>query len=166
MPPSPLDRGTHPDAICGVERARCLRAVSQTAPGRLRASFPSVLRPRRGVLPLHRDSAKAGNTRRNGSWEAWPGAEPECDSPGENRGEAPEGERAPQRARCRARASAGGNACLMRRGQWMVCAFRRFASPRAYLGANPFRVVQQNSDAPHREIGGPRLLVQQIPGAG
>jgi hypothetical protein len=35
--------------------------------------------------------------------------------------------------------------------------------PRAYLEANPFRVVQQNSDAPHREIGGPRLSFNKFP---
>ena len=42
-------------------RVRCLRAVSQTAPGRLRASCPPVLRPVRGVLPLDWDRRKAGN---------------------------------------------------------------------------------------------------------
>src|SRR5271156_2924309 len=36
-------------------RGRCLRAVAQAAPGRLRASCPPVLRPVRGVLPLDWD---------------------------------------------------------------------------------------------------------------
>ena len=48
--------GRIPDAIRNVERVRCFRAGSQPAPERLRASFPSVLRPRRGVLPLHWDA--------------------------------------------------------------------------------------------------------------
>jgi hypothetical protein len=39
-------------------RVRCPRAVSQTAPGRLRASCPPVLRPVRGVLPLDWDRTK------------------------------------------------------------------------------------------------------------
>jgi hypothetical protein len=48
--------GRIPDAIRNVERVRCFRAGSQPSPERLRASFPSVLRPRRGVLPLHWDA--------------------------------------------------------------------------------------------------------------
>jgi len=39
-------------------RVRCLRAVSQTAPGRLRASCPPARRPARGVLPLDWDRTK------------------------------------------------------------------------------------------------------------
>jgi hypothetical protein len=50
-----LIEGRIPDAICNVERVRCFRAGSQPAPERLRASFPSVLRPRRGVLSLDWD---------------------------------------------------------------------------------------------------------------
>ena len=50
-----LIEGRIPDAICNVERVRCFRADSQSAPERLRASFPSVLRPRREVLSLHWD---------------------------------------------------------------------------------------------------------------
>src|SRR5579863_1086260 len=38
--------------------------------------------------------------------------------------------------------------------------------PRAYVEANPFRVVQQNSDAPHREIAGPRLSCSKFPAPG
>src|SRR4029077_2959956 len=52
---SSLIEGRIPDAILIVERARCLRAVSQTAPGRLRASCPPALRPVRGVQPLDWD---------------------------------------------------------------------------------------------------------------
>jgi hypothetical protein len=58
---SSLIEGRIPDAILIAERARCLRVVSQTAPGRLRASCPPVLRPVRGVLPLDWDRRKAGN---------------------------------------------------------------------------------------------------------
>ena len=47
--------GRIPDAIRNVERVRCFRAGSQPAPERLRASFPSVLRPRREVLSLDWD---------------------------------------------------------------------------------------------------------------
>ena len=55
-----LIEGRIPDAICSVERVRCFRAGSQPAPERLRASFPSVLRPRRGVLPLDWEPERAG----------------------------------------------------------------------------------------------------------
>jgi hypothetical protein len=37
---------------------------SQIAPGRLRASRPAVLRPRREVLSLHWACERAGNARR------------------------------------------------------------------------------------------------------
>jgi hypothetical protein len=53
--------GRIPDAILIAGWGRCLRAVSQAAPGRLRASCPPVLRPVRGVLPLDWDRRKAGN---------------------------------------------------------------------------------------------------------
>jgi hypothetical protein len=42
-------------ALSEAERVRCLRAGLQPAPGRLWASFPSVLRPRREVLSLDWD---------------------------------------------------------------------------------------------------------------
>jgi hypothetical protein len=74
---------------------RRLRAVSQTAPGRLRASRPAVLRPRREVLSLNWACAPAGNARLQTAQEAWPGAECGCQSPHESRSGAPEGERAP-----------------------------------------------------------------------
>ena len=50
-------------ALSEAERVRCFRADLQSAPERLRASFPSVLRPRRGVLPLHRDRRRTSNAR-------------------------------------------------------------------------------------------------------
>jgi hypothetical protein len=53
--------GRIPDAILIAGWGRCLRAASQAAPGRLRASCPPVLRPVRGVLPLDWDRRKAGN---------------------------------------------------------------------------------------------------------
>jgi hypothetical protein len=42
-------------ALSEAERVRCLRAGLQPAPGRLWASFPSALRPRREVLLLDWD---------------------------------------------------------------------------------------------------------------
>ena len=53
--------GRIPDAILTAGWGRCLRAASQAAPGRLRASCPPVLRPVRGVHPLDWDRRKAGN---------------------------------------------------------------------------------------------------------
>ena len=79
-----------------------------------------------------------GNGRVTPVWtksqEAWPGAEPGRESPGESRSGAPEGERAPKQiscanradlsaARIRARASAGGDVCLMLRGSWLDAPF-------------------------------------------
>jgi len=53
--------GRIPDAILIAGWGRCLRAASQAAPGRLRASCPPALRPVRGVHPLDWDRRKAGN---------------------------------------------------------------------------------------------------------
>src|SRR4029077_10260764 len=53
--------GRIPDAILIAGWGRCLRAASQAAPGRLRASCPPVLRPVRGVHPLDWDRRTAGN---------------------------------------------------------------------------------------------------------
>src|SRR5271169_2409729 len=79
---------------------RCLRAISQTAPGRLRASCPLVLRPVRGVLPLDWDRRKAGNAARAASQETWPEVEkPRPRDLGQSRGGAPRGERADRKAR-------------------------------------------------------------------
>jgi len=50
-----LSEGRFLDAILKVERVRCLRADSQSAPGRLRASFMPVLRPVGEVLSLDWD---------------------------------------------------------------------------------------------------------------
>jgi tetratricopeptide (TPR) repeat protein len=47
------------------------------------------------VLPLDWDRRGRVTPAGTKSQEAWPGAEPGCESPGESRGEAPEGERAP-----------------------------------------------------------------------
>ena len=82
-------------ALSEAERVRCFRADLQSAPERLWASFSSVLRPRCGVLPLDWDRRGRVTPAGTESQEAWPGAEPGCESPGESRGEAPEGERAP-----------------------------------------------------------------------
>ena len=57
----PLTKGRLPEASREVERVRFPRADLQSAPGRLRASCPPVLRPVRGVLPLDWDRRKAGN---------------------------------------------------------------------------------------------------------
>ena len=54
---------------------RCLRAVSQTAPGRLWASFTPVLRPVREVQSLDWDRRGRVTPARPASQEAWPGAE-------------------------------------------------------------------------------------------
>jgi hypothetical protein len=72
---------------------RCLRAASQAAPGRLRASCPPVLRPVRGVHPLDWDRRKAGNAAAG----RVPGNLARSRvriKPGESRGGAPRGERA------------------------------------------------------------------------
>ena len=52
------------------------RAVSQTVPGRPRASFTPVLRPAREVQSLDWDRRGRVTPARPASQEAWPGAEP------------------------------------------------------------------------------------------
>jgi len=71
------------------------RADSQSAPGRLRASFTPVLRPVREVQSLDWDRKGRVTPAWTASQEAWPGAEPRGQSLGECRSGAPEGERAP-----------------------------------------------------------------------
>jgi hypothetical protein len=78
-----------------AERVRRLRADSQPAPGRLRASFTPVLRPVREMQSLDWDRKGRVTPAWTASQEAWPGAEPGGHSPGESRSGAPEGERAP-----------------------------------------------------------------------
>jgi hypothetical protein len=74
---------------------RCLRAVSQTVPGRLRASCPPALRPVRGVLPLDWDRKGGRKTRPTKSQETWPeAAKPRRKTLGQSRGGAPRGVRA------------------------------------------------------------------------
>jgi hypothetical protein len=132
-----LTEGRIPDAIRNVERVRCFRAGSQPAPERLWASFSSALRPKREVLSLELGLERAGNARPARSQEAWPEAEPGCESPGESRSGAPEGERAPTLARVRAPASAGGNACRCGADLgWMRLSARRF--PRFFSGRRTF----------------------------
>src|SRR5271167_1856984 len=77
-----------------VERERSPRAALRPAPGRLRASFTPVLRPVREVQSLDWDRKGRVTPAWTASQEAWPGAEPGGDSPGESRSGAPEGERA------------------------------------------------------------------------
>jgi hypothetical protein len=77
-----------------VERVRFPRADLQSAPGRLRASCPPVLRPVRGVLPLGWDRKARVTPVRTASQETWPGAEPWGQSLGKRRGGAPKGGRA------------------------------------------------------------------------
>jgi hypothetical protein len=110
-----LNKGRISDAIRSVERVRCFRAASQSAPERLRVSGPSVLRPRREVLSLDWDRigrvtpacflaardlfGKPVSTfpdrALSKSQEAWPGAGSErSKSPARAAAEAPEGERA------------------------------------------------------------------------
>jgi hypothetical protein len=103
--------GAFARALSLAEQGRCLRAVSQTAPGRLRASCPPVLWPVRGVLPLDWDRKGRVTPASTKSQEAWPGAEPGCQSPGECRSGAPEGERAPIVRAAAPEASANGNVC-------------------------------------------------------
>jgi hypothetical protein len=52
------------------------------------------------VLPLDWDRRRRVTPAGTKSQEAWPGAAPGCESPDESRGEAPEGERAPQADEC------------------------------------------------------------------
>jgi hypothetical protein len=83
-----------------VERGRSLRAALRTAPGRLRASVTPVLRPVREVQSLDWDRWRRVTPAEATSQEAWPGVEPaNLRVTGESRGEAPEGERPPQRTR-------------------------------------------------------------------
>src|SRR6202035_890282 len=92
--------GRVPDAILIAGWGRCLRAASQAAPGRLRASCPPVLRPVRGVHPLDWHRRKAGNAAAgrvpgNLSQATWPEVEkPRPRNFGQSRGGAPRGERA------------------------------------------------------------------------
>ena len=111
-----------------TERVRCFRADLQSAPERLRASFSSVLRPRRGVLPLHWD--------REGWVKCLPGPGPskhglELSQDVKVLARAAARRRkasAPRRlARFRARARASGNVCRCC-AELVGCAFRRFAS--------------------------------------
>ena len=90
----PLTKGRLPEACREVERVRFPRADLQSAPGRLRASCPPVLRPVRGVLPLGWDRKARVTPVRTASQETWPGAEPRGQSLGKRRGGAPKGERA------------------------------------------------------------------------
>jgi hypothetical protein len=110
-----------------AERVRRLRADSQPAPGRLRASFTPVLRPVREVQSLDWDRKGRVTPAWTASQEAWPGAEPGGDSPGESRSGAPEGERASvnsplPRPAHRHVVTQAGVARTKR-----TCAFRRFA---------------------------------------
>ena len=114
-------------------RARRLRAVSQTAPGRLWASCSPVLRPGRGVLPLDWDRRGRVTPAGPESQEAWPGAEPRCESPGESRCGAPEGERAPQ-------------ADELRRPRTLVCGAH--PRPRCRRTATCVGAARTNSFAP------------------
>ena len=124
-------------ALSEAERVRCLRAGLQPAPGRLWASFPSVLRPRREVLSLDWDRigrvtpAWLPSPRKHGLELSRDGSS--CESRGRSAG---------RRARLRkwraaatvigaARAVAYINKrqrLLMLRGNGWHCAFRRFAS--------------------------------------
>jgi hypothetical protein len=97
--------GHVPDAIRSVERERCFRAGSQSAPEQLRASCAAVLRPQREVLSLDWDRrgrvTPARQMRRAAtSQEDWPGAERKGrEPPGKSRGGTPTGERASPSAR-------------------------------------------------------------------
>jgi hypothetical protein len=64
------------------------------------------------VLSLDWDRRRRVTPAGTKSQETWPEAESGCQSPGESRCGAPEGERAPTLARFRARAHASGNTCL------------------------------------------------------
>ena len=96
-----LTKGRLPEASREVERVRFPRADLQSAPGRLRASCPPVLRPVRGVLPLGWDRKARVTPVRTASQETWPGAEPRGQSLGKRRGGAPKAS-ALRSARCRA----------------------------------------------------------------
>ena len=106
---------------------RRLRADSQPAPGRLRASFTPVLRPVREMQSLDWDRKGRVTPAWTASQEARPGAEPRGQSPGESRSGAPEGERAsvnsphPRPAHWQAATSAGVARTLV------GCASRRSA---------------------------------------
>ncbi len=132
-----LTEGRIPVAIRNVERVRCFRAGSQPAPERLWASFSSALRPKREVLSLELGLERAGNARPARSQEAWPEAEPGCESPGESRSGAPEGERAPTFG-ARPRPGIGRRQRLsMRRGPWLDAPFGA-PLPSLFFGAAEF----------------------------
>jgi len=124
-----LIEGRIPDAIRSVERVRCFRAGSQSAPERLRASFPSVLRPRRGVLPLHWYGEKSeqrsleAHARKHGL-ELSQGCHSSWREPRRSAGRRAR----PDTARSRARGAGSWQLELALRGTWLACAFRRFAS--------------------------------------
>src|ERR1700719_2868894 len=132
-------QGRFLDAILKVERVRFPRAVSQTAPGRLRASCPPVLRPVRGVQPLDWDRQARVTPVHcrvpgNVSQATWPEVEnPRPRNPGQSRGGAPRGERARSGrfgssvARAAPEARAGGDICSCGAAH-SICAFRRSAS--------------------------------------
>jgi hypothetical protein len=119
--------------------ARGFALRSRAAPGSCSAGKRTGLRGARCIGDLFRTGQNTRSERVPGNavLELSQGG---CDRAGECRSGAPEGERAPQADKLRAirvtrlrraaasRASVSGDACWCWCGQWMACAFRRFAS--------------------------------------
>jgi hypothetical protein len=139
--------GCFPDAILKVERARFPRAVSQTAPGRLRASFTPVLRPVREVLSLDWDRRRRVTPAGSASQEAWPGVEPVgLRASGKRRGRSAERRAVPAGIASAPAALSDGNVCECGADNGWIAPVG--APPPFLFGRQAFvPFVKQNSDA-------------------
>jgi hypothetical protein len=140
---------------------RRLRADSQSAPGRLRASFTPVLRPVREVQSLDWDRKGRVTPAWTASQEAWPGAEPGGDSPGESRSGAPEGERTSRIGLRRLRRLVCGARCAAvpsrRHGPDQLAPFGAPLPSAFYEGANFLGCSQTSGAHASRERDSPTL---------
>jgi hypothetical protein len=138
-----LAEGRFPDAILGAERARCPRAVSQTAPGRLREPARLALRPTREELAARGSDGKGKSQCRRDPMKRGPGAEPSLKTWRAPRWSAERRAR-PMRTRA-ATARTDGNAwmcgadivgCAVRRSASLLCSGGFLALACAKLGCD------------------------------